>query len=152
MGQLALASSFDRAVFFGMPVGRAVQWVAAAGGRIGSRPRAKGGSKAGIELPDVMAYAELIIDVTVLKVALICEPSPRAAAMMPTAIKAAMRPYSMAVAPDSSFTKRMTWFCMTDSPVLLAVWRVLPRVVRLRGHAFEGAKAAENPDRYLTAR
>ena len=25
----------------------------------------------------------------------------------------------MAVAPDLSFTKRMTWFCMTDSPKLL---------------------------------
>ena len=67
----------------------------------------------------VGGYAELIVEVMVLKVALICEPSPRAAAMMPTAIKAAIRPYSMAVAPDSSFTKRMTWFCMTGSPELL---------------------------------
>src|SRR5204863_4879836 len=31
------------------------------------------------------------------------------------------------------------------------VWRVLPVRWRLRGHAFEGAKAAENPDHYLTA-
>ena len=55
----------------------------------------------------VGGYAELIVEVTVLKVALICGPSPRAAAMMPTATKATIRPYSMAVAPDSSFTKRM---------------------------------------------
>src|SRR5436190_2980634 len=73
---------------------------------------APGGLKQGSEA----AYADFIVPVTVLKVALICEPSPRAAAMMPTAIRAAMRPYSMAVAPDSSFTKRSTWFFMTTLP------------------------------------
>ena len=119
---------------------------------MGAAPAQRAAPKLGSNCQTVMAYAELIVDVTVLKVALICEPSPRAAAMMPTAIKAAMRPYSMAVAPDSSFTKRMTWFCMTDSPVLLGGLAGATRVVRLRGHAFEGAKAAENPDGYLTAR
>jgi hypothetical protein len=53
-------------------------------------------------------YAPFMVVVTVLKVSPICEPSPRAAAMMPTAMRAAIRPYSMAVAPDSSFTKRST--------------------------------------------
>ena len=70
----------------------------------------------GLQTGNEAAYADFIVVVTVLKVALICEPSPRAAAMMPTAIRAAMRPYSMAVAPDSSFTKRSTWFCMTTLP------------------------------------
>ena len=78
----------------------------------GAAPAKDGPGKLGSNCQTVPAYAELIVEVTVLKVALICEPSPRAAAMMPTAIKAAIRPYSMAVAPDSSFTKRMTWFCM----------------------------------------
>ena len=86
---------------------------------MGAAPAQRAAPKLGSNCQTVMAYAELIVDVTVLKVALICEPSPRAAAMMPTAIKAAMRPYSMAVAPDSSFTKRMTWFCMTDSPYVI---------------------------------
>jgi hypothetical protein len=53
-----------------------------------------------------------MVVVTVLNVVPICEPSPRAAAMMPTAISAAIRPYSMAVAPDSSFAKRTTNFVM----------------------------------------
>jgi hypothetical protein len=58
-------------------------------------PSAKDGpGKLGSNCQTVGGYAELIVEVTVLKVALICEPSPRAAAMMPTAIKAAMRPCS----------------------------------------------------------
>ena len=81
----------------------------------GAAPAKDGPGKLGSNCQTVGGYAELIVEVTVLKVALICEPSPRAAAMMPTAIRAAMRPYSMAVAPDSSFTKRLTWFCMTLS-------------------------------------
>src|SRR5258705_4666625 len=70
----------------------------------------------GLQQVSEVAYADFIVVVTVLKVAPICEPRPRAAAMMPTAIRAAMRPYSMAVAPDSSFTKRSTWFFMTTLP------------------------------------
>src|SRR5215467_9519880 len=35
-------------------------------------------------------------------------PMPLTTAMMATEMPAAMRPYSMAVAPDSSFTKRVT--------------------------------------------
>ena len=38
--------------------------------------------------------------VAVLKVELICWPSARAPATMPIEIRAAMRPYSMAVAPE----------------------------------------------------
>ena len=34
------------------------------------------------------------------------EPNPFTAVMMASAMPAAIRPYSMAVAPDSSFTKR----------------------------------------------
>ena len=63
-------------------------------------PAKDGPGKLGSNCQTVGGYAELIVEVTVLKVALICEPSPRAAAMMPTAIRAAMRPYSMAVAPE----------------------------------------------------
>src|SRR5205085_8602136 len=85
--------------------------------QLGAAPAQRAAPK-GWNCQTVGGYAELIVEVMVLNVALICEPSPRAAAMMPTAIRAAMRPYSMAVAPDSSFTKRMAWFCMTGSPKL----------------------------------
>jgi hypothetical protein len=37
--------------------------------------------------------------------------------MITTAIRATIRPYSMAVAPDSSFTKRETNLVMAFSPV-----------------------------------
>jgi hypothetical protein len=43
---------------------------------------------------------------TVLNVAFKFVPSACTVAMIATAMPAAMRPYSMAVAPDSSFTKR----------------------------------------------
>ena len=56
----------------------------------GAAPAKDGPGKLGSNCQTVPAYAELIVEVTVLKVALICEPSPRAAAMMPTAIRAAI--------------------------------------------------------------
>src|SRR5688572_26072428 len=50
-----------------------------------------------------------------VKVALSFEPMPCTTAMIATEMPAAMRPYSMAVAPDSSFTKRVTRFFMFNS-------------------------------------
>ena len=44
------------------------------------------------------------------------EPRPCTTAMMATEIPAAIRPYSMAVAPDSSFTKRETRFVILVAP------------------------------------
>src|SRR5712671_2173184 len=42
-------------------------------------------------------------------------PTPFTAAMVAIAMPAAIRPYSMAVAPDSSFTKRETRFFIDDN-------------------------------------
>src|SRR5947199_66889 len=42
-------------------------------------------------------------------------PTPLTAVMMAIAMPAAIRPYSMAVAPDSSFTKRETRFFIRDN-------------------------------------
>jgi hypothetical protein len=44
-------------------------------------------------------------------------PTPFTAVMIAIAIPAAIRPYSMAVAPDSSFTKRETRFFIYVTPV-----------------------------------
>src|SRR5207237_10739273 len=52
---------------------------------------------------------------TLVKVVFNFEPRPCTTAMIATEIPAAMRPYSMAVAPDSSFTKRLTRFVMCNS-------------------------------------
>jgi hypothetical protein len=57
---------------------------------------------------------------TALKVVIRLPLSAVRAAMMPTATRAAIKPYSMAVAPDSSFTKRVTNFDM-----LSLLWRAL---------------------------
>src|SRR5438309_11356214 len=46
----------------------------------------------------------------VLKLVDSCLPTPLTAVMIAIAMPAAIRPYSMAVAPDSSFTKRETRF------------------------------------------
>jgi len=45
---------------------------------------------------------------TVLKVVVNFEPRPWTTVMIATEMPAAMRPYSMAVAPDSSLAKRVT--------------------------------------------
>jgi hypothetical protein len=52
------------------------------------------------------SYCAASEDVTLEKVALSCVPRPLTTAMIATAMPAAMRPYSMAVAPDSS---AMNW-------------------------------------------
>ena len=49
----------------------------------------------------------------VLNLLLRLVPTAVTAPMMTTAIRAAIRPYSMAVAPDSSFMKRVTNFDMS---------------------------------------
>src|ERR1700720_2621152 len=51
------------------------------------------------------------------KVALSFEPSPCTTAMIATEMPAATRPYSTAVAPDSSFTKRFTRLIIFASTV-----------------------------------
>jgi hypothetical protein len=56
--------------------------------------------------------AYFIVFLVVVKVALICAPRAFAATIIPIAISAAMRPYSMDVAPDSSFRKRRASFFM----------------------------------------
>src|SRR5256885_16417924 len=101
-------------------------------GRQRSRPAKDGPGKLGSNSQTVGGYAELIVEVMVWKVALICEPRLRPAAMMPTAIRAAMRPYSMAVAPDSSLTKRMTWFCMMPSQMIGRLPRAPMQATELR--------------------
>jgi hypothetical protein len=52
---------------------------------------------------------------TLVKVAFSFEPRPATTVMMATEMPAAMRPYSMAVAPESSCTKRLTRFVMFGS-------------------------------------
>ena len=52
---------------------------------------------------------------TLVKVALSLVPRPCTTAMIATEMPAAIRPYSMAVAPDSSFTKRLTRFFIAYS-------------------------------------
>ncbi|SIT55246.1 conserved hypothetical protein [Mesorhizobium prunaredense] len=57
--------------------------------------------------PDFVICYELLTDVAIpLNFAFRASPSEPAPTMMASAIRAAIRPYSMAVAPDSSFTKR----------------------------------------------
>src|SRR5262245_54149441 len=58
-----------------------------------------------------------------IKVNLACRlvPSPLTIAMIASAMPAAIRPYSIAVAPDSSFTKRASRFFITQLHVHVAV-------------------------------
>ena len=53
---------------------------------------------------------------TDLKVVLIEVPTWPTTVMMATPMRAAIRPYSIAVAPDSHLTKRAKTFFMTDTP------------------------------------
>src|SRR6185503_10320589 len=57
-----------------------------------------------------VAYCRLAS--TLPKVVTSFEPTVVTTVMMATAMPAAIRPYSMAVAPDSSFTKRVMMFFM----------------------------------------
>jgi hypothetical protein len=52
---------------------------------------------------------------TLLNVVLSCEPSELTTAIIATEIPAAIKPYSMAVAPDSSLTKRLISLNMSAS-------------------------------------
>lgn len=51
-----------------------------------------------------------------VNVVLIDEETALSEAMIATAMSEAMRPYSMAVAPDSSEAKRLKMFVMTQDP------------------------------------
>jgi hypothetical protein len=52
---------------------------------------------------------------TLLNVVLSCEPSELTTAIIATEMPAAIKPYSMAVAPDSSLTKRLISLNMSAS-------------------------------------
>jgi hypothetical protein len=60
----------------------------------------------------------LMFVATLLNVVEMLLPRFLAAAMMATEMSEAMRPYSMAVAPDSSLTKRAMKFCIVSLPTL----------------------------------
>jgi hypothetical protein len=73
-------------------------------------------------LPAVASCEEMFVNV-----ALSCEPSVLTTVMMATEMPAAIRPYSIAVAPDSSLAKRLTRSVMVCSspPALCArIWLV----------------------------
>jgi len=57
---------------------------------------------------------------TLLNVPFTAVPVACTATMIATAIPAAIRPYSIAVAPELSFKKRRTSLCILESPVLLS--------------------------------
>src|ERR1700722_13670604 len=64
-------------------------------------------------LPAVASCDEMLV-----KVALSCEPSVLTTVMIATEMPAAIRPYSIAVAPDSSLAKRVTRVVMVCSCIL----------------------------------
>ncbi|MNR46224.1 hypothetical protein D3C85_1651610 [compost metagenome] len=75
-----------------------------------------------------------------VKAAFICGPKAVRQAMMATAIRAAIRPYSMAVAPDSSLAKflmklRMNIFllCLSEQQFHYQGHRFCPLDPRLHG-------------------
>src|SRR5450631_3286533 len=72
------------------------------------RPRSMAPGPLYLQIPADYLPAVASCDVTVLNVLVSCVPRPLTAAMMATEMPAAIKPYSMAVAPDSSFTKRLT--------------------------------------------
>src|SRR5690349_7975747 len=61
----------------------------------------------------VAYFSELLIEV---KLVFSLLPRPLTAAIIASEMPAAMRPYSMAVAPDSSFTKRAIRFFIAVTP------------------------------------
>src|SRR5882672_12233662 len=60
-----------------------------------------------------------------LKLVASLEPTPFTAVMIAIAIPAAIRPYSMAVAPDSSLTKRETRFFIIDNSCVHVAGRTI---------------------------
>jgi hypothetical protein len=63
-----------------------------------------------VYLPAVASCEEMLV-----KVLFNCEPSVLTTVMMATEIPAAIKPYSIAVAPDSSFAKRFTKLVIVGS-------------------------------------
>src|SRR5665213_2918831 len=74
------------------------------------RPRNVRGLRRSFETVDY--FSEELIEVNLVFRLL---PRPFTVAIIASAMPAAIRPYSMAVAPDSSFTKRAIRFCITIS-------------------------------------
>ena len=66
-------------------------------------------------MPDYLSWVEMLVNL-VFNV----EPRPFTTAMIATEMPAAMRPYSMAVAPELSFTKRTKRFFIESS--LIHTW------------------------------
>ena len=81
---------------------RPVQWTARQGAHEKDRARTPGP----LRTPCLFDYFNEVL--TEVMTELIPVPMPFTAAMIAIAIPAAISPYSMAVAPDSSFTKRVT--------------------------------------------
>src|SRR5262249_41504168 len=73
-------------------------------------PKRKGPGHAGASPFALKPTAYLSAVCTLVKVVFSFEPRPCTTAMIATEMPAAMRPYSMAVAPDSSFTNFNTFF------------------------------------------
>src|SRR5882757_4469193 len=70
----------------------------------------------------VRYFSELLM---VSKFVLSLVPRPLTAVMIAIAIPAAIRPYSMAVAPDSSLTKRETRFFIIDNSCVHVAGRTI---------------------------
>src|SRR5262245_49194617 len=79
------------------------------------RKRKSSGARGRSLLGQARSRAYLSAVWTLVNVVFNFEPRPCTTAMMATEIPAAIRPYSMAVAPDSSFTKRETRFFIRSS-------------------------------------
>src|SRR5205807_2253210 len=85
---------------------------------------AKAGSeKTGAQFCSTGGKSYLSAVETEVKVVFNLEPSPCTTAIIATEMPAAMRPYSMAVAPDSSLTKRISVF-MFNSFLLPSIAKV----------------------------
>src|SRR5262245_50721692 len=66
---------------------------------------------------DVIERNQLSAFCTLVNVVLSLEPSPCTVAIMATEMPAAISPYSIAVAPDSSFRKRLTMAMRISLPL-----------------------------------
>src|SRR5262252_6675573 len=97
----------------------------AAGGQMGKVRRSleaanaiiAGNSASLIASATMIMSSRAYLNASWTKVALSFEPSPCTTAMIATEMPAATRPYSTAVAPDSSFTKRFTRLSIDASTV-----------------------------------
>ena len=66
-------------------------------------------------MPDYLSWVEMLVNLVFSEL-----PRPFTTAMIATEIPAAIRPYSMAVAPETSFTKRTKRFFIESS--LIHTW------------------------------